>query len=374
MRASLERHIDRLLRNGLDGSLRAGLVGLEKETLRVSRAGTLSARPHPRELGSALTHSYITTDYSEALLEFITPPFDDLGQAHRFLLDIERFVYDRLDNEILWATSMPCVLAGENSIPIARYGDSNPGRMKYVYRRGLGFRYGRVMQVIAGVHFNYSLPDGFWDAWRTLHDDRRPLRAVRDDVYFRLIRNLLRFGWTVPYLFGASPAVCKTFLIGKPRRLQEFDANTAYEPYATSLRLSDIGYQNRKEDRAGVRASYNCVDDYVDKLQAAIVTPYPDYERIGVCVDGDWRQLNANILQIAPSRSLATRAGRKCRRWPCAGVASSTWSCVRSMSAPSSRPGSRATSCTSSRPSCCSARCATARRSMPEPAAKSITI
>ncbi|MDH5660033.1 MAG: glutamate--cysteine ligase, partial [Gammaproteobacteria bacterium] len=138
------------------------LIGLEKETLRVSNEGGLAQTPHPLALGSALTHPHITTDYSEALLEIVTPPLKDIPSVLKFLSDTQRFIYNQLDDEILWATSMPCVVAGETSIPLAKYGSSNSGLMKTVYRRGLGHRYGRVMQVIAGVHFNFSFSEKFW--------------------------------------------------------------------------------------------------------------------------------------------------------------------------------------------------------------------
>ena len=138
------------------------LIGLEKETLRVNHEGGLAQTDHPLALGSALTHPHITTDYSEALLEIVTPPAHDISSVLQFLSDTQNFIYNKLNDEILWATSMPCVVAGETSIPIARYGASNSGLMKTVYRRGLGHRYGRVMQVIAGVHFNFSFPEKFW--------------------------------------------------------------------------------------------------------------------------------------------------------------------------------------------------------------------
>jgi len=278
----------------LDGRL----IGLEKETLRVAPQGGLAQTDHPHALGSALTHPYITTDYSEALLELITPPFAHSAEVLDFLRDTQAYVYAHLENEILWATSMPCILAGEEGVPIARYGTSNAGMMKHVYRRGLGYRYGRVMQAIAGVHFNYSLPDSFWSLYRDIEDDQRSLREFIDDQYFALIRNLQRYGWLVPYLFGASPAVCKSFLAGRPTSLQDFDANTYYGPYATSLRMGDIGYQNNKENEIGIKACYRNLDAYVRSLQYAITTPYKGYEDIGVKVNGEYRQLNANILQI----------------------------------------------------------------------------
>ncbi|MEC8427996.1 MAG: glutamate--cysteine ligase, partial [Pseudomonadota bacterium] len=138
--------------------------GLEKESLRVSPDGQLSQNDHPRALGSALTHRNITTDYSEALLEFITEPTEDTEALLQQLDDIQRYTYKNLpEGETLWVASMPCMLTADEDIPVARYGDSNVGKMKTVYRLGLGERYGRTMQTIAGVHYNFSLGDEVWD-------------------------------------------------------------------------------------------------------------------------------------------------------------------------------------------------------------------
>lgn len=277
------------------------LIGLEKETLRVNEQGSLAQTAHPEKLGSALTHPYITTDYSEALLEIVTPPFDDIKSVLNFLGDTQRFIYKQLDDEeLLWATSMPCVVAGETSIPLARYGTSNPGLMKTVYRRGLGHRYGRVMQVIAGVHFNFSFSKNFWPLFFDIagKDYNGSEQELISEAYFSLLRNLQRFGWLIPYLFGASPAVCKSFLQGKKTDLEQFNETTYYEPYATSLRMGDIGYQNNKESEVGVSADYNSLENYIKSLQRAIETPCPKYEKIGFEVDGQYQQLNSNILQI----------------------------------------------------------------------------
>ena len=299
MRKEAEKRLEALRRAGLAQLLGEGLIGLEKEGLRVSPDGGIAQTDHPAVLGSPLTHPYITTDYSEALTEFITPPTADRGEPLRFLRGLHSFACRRFDaDEILWATSMPCVLEGGKKIPIARYGDSNAGRMKTVYRRGLGHRYGRVMQVIAGVHFNYSLPLAFWPHYRELLGVERPLQDFVSDQYFGMLRNLQRFGWLIPYLFGASPAVCKSFLGGRPTNLESFDAHTYYAPYATSLRMGDIGYQNSKEQGTGLKACYDSLSAYVETLSRAIETPCPIYQAIGVKVNGRYEQLNANILQI----------------------------------------------------------------------------
>jgi glutamate--cysteine ligase len=295
---SLQQRLSLLAALDLEEALSSSKIGLEKESLRVSPEGGISQTPHPKEWGSALTHPQITTDFSEALTELVTPPCDSVAEVIQSLDDIQNFVYRNLDNEILWATSMPCVVAGETSIPLARYGTSNAAQMKTVYRRGLGLRYGRAMQVIAGVHFNYSFSGKFWELYQQVLSDEQDSQAFITEQYMGLVRNLLRYGWLVPYLFGASPAVCKSFVSGKRTMLQEFNSTTYYEPYATSLRLGDIGYQNNKEEIAGIKACYDSLDAYVESMVCAINTPSPIYEEIGVKVNGKYLQLNANVLQI----------------------------------------------------------------------------
>lgn len=294
----LEQRLNRIYQAG-DNLFADSRIGLEKESLRVNQQGTIAKTPHPRALGSALTHPHITTDYSEALLELITPPMSTMAEALDYLKSLHKFVYDNLQDEIIWATSMPCVVEGEAGIPIAQYGDSNLGKMKTVYRHGLGYRYGKVMQVIAGVHYNYSLPESFWQTYQDMEGEDGDLLEFRNRHYFGLIRNLQRFGWLIPYLFGASPAVCRSFLSGHTHhRLEPFNQNTYYEPYATSLRMGDIGYTNAKEGETGVKVNYDNVMSYVDSLSHAINTPCKHYEQLGVKVGGQYRQLNANILQI----------------------------------------------------------------------------
>ncbi|MCK5478398.1 MAG: glutamate--cysteine ligase [Methylococcales bacterium] len=276
-----------------------GLKGIEKESLRISKEGVISQTPHPQALGSALTHPHITTDYSEALLEFITPPFAEISEALGFMHDIHQYVYDHLDDEMLLATSMPCGINGDKSIPIAEYGSSNIGQMKHTYRQGLWHRYGRTMQAIAGIHFNYSVPEALWPVLHEQSHCNKNLDDFISETYFGLIRNFQRQGWLILYLFGASPAICKSFFKSRPHLMaefSEFDQYTLYHPYATSLRMSDIGYKSKNQ--ANLKIDYNSLSGYVNSLSDAIETPYPEYEKIGVKVDGQYKQLNSNILQI----------------------------------------------------------------------------
>ena len=291
--------LDYLVAQNQQHLLKGGLKGIEKESLRISKDGMISQLVHPYALGSALTHPHITTDYSEALLEFITPPFADIKETLGFMHTIHHYVYEHLGDEILLSASMPCGIDGDDSISIAEYGSSNIGQMKNVYRQGLWHRYGRTMQAIAGIHFNYSVPKGLWEVLYQHSPSKQSLADFISHRYFGLIRNFQRQGWLILYLFGASPAICKQFFKSRPHLMaefDEFDKHTLFHPYATSLRMSDIGYKSKNQ--ANLEIDYNSLTGYVDSLSAAINTPYSDYKRMGVKVNGEYKQLNANILQI----------------------------------------------------------------------------
>jgi glutamate--cysteine ligase len=253
--------------------------GVEKESLRVAADGSLAMTPHPDALGSALKHSRITTDFSESQPELITSVHPSPDACVKELTEIHQAVYRAIGNELLWACSMPCRLPEEDRIPIGRYGTSNIGRMKTVYRVGLAHRYGRRMQTISGIHYNFSLPD-----------------ARSGDEYFALIRNFRRHLWLLLYLFGASPAVCSTFVSGRKHELQRLSEDTLYLPYATSLRMGRLGYQS--DAQSALAVSYNDLRSYAASLEEALTKPYPAYEAIGVKRSGDYQQLATTLLQM----------------------------------------------------------------------------
>ena len=296
----LNQRIRAIEDNDAHSLLKNSLTGLEKERLRVDNEGLISQLPHPEQLGSALKNDWITTDYSESLLELITPPCDRAHLSLDFLKDIETFVYQKLKNELLWTSSMPCIINGEADVKIADYGTSNSGKMKHVYRHGLAWRYGKVMQVIAGIHFNHSVAKEFWPAFQEIDANKGDSLAFSNRRYMGMTRNIQRYGWVIPYLFGCSPAICKSFLGDNtpPETMQTYNHNTYYEPWGTSLRMGDIGYTNRKSSKVGIKADYSSVKSYTDSLRAAIETSYSGYEEIGVKVGDEYRQLNTNILQI----------------------------------------------------------------------------
>ncbi|MAL97242.1 MAG: glutamate--cysteine ligase [Alteromonadaceae bacterium] len=284
------------------------LKGVEREGLRVDRNGFIAQTPHPVALGSALTHPRITTDYSEALLELITPVCDSTESLLHSLRQIHSYVQLNLGDELFWPNSMPCRIDGDASIPIAEYGTSNVGRLKYVYRQGLAVRYGRVMQSIAGTHYNFSLPDAFWKQWQRLAADGQTLQDFKSEQYFWLIRNFRRRSWLVMYLFGSSPALDASFVAGRPHNLKRWDDQTWYSPKATSLRMGDLGYHNNAQ--ASLNICFNRLDTYIETLERAIHTPWPAYEAIGLWRNGEPIQINTNVLQIENEYYSAMRPKR----------------------------------------------------------------
>lgn len=270
--------------------------GIEKESLRIDPRGRLATTPHPQAFGSALTHANITTDFSEALLELITGVHQSIDGTLEELDNVHRFVYSTLGSELLWGTSMPCILGAHEDIPLARYGSSNVATMKTVYRRGLGHRYGRRMQTIAGIHYNFSLSDTLWPVLQAADHNRQSSQRYITDAYFNLIRNFRRCVWLLVYLFGASPALCRSFLGEQPHQLDSLDEATLYKPYGTSLRMGDLGYQSNAQQSLNI--CYNCIENYIQTLGEAIVLPHADYQKIGLKKDGEYQQLSTALLQI----------------------------------------------------------------------------
>jgi glutamate--cysteine ligase len=276
---SLEQRLQALGAERLRGMRR----GLEKESLRAQPDGKLALTPHPVALGSALTHPHITTDYSESQLELITGVHDSVQSCLNELTEIHQYTVRSLKaagEEMLWASSMPCGLPTDETIPLGRYGSSNVGRAKSVYRMGLGHRYGRRMQTISGIHYNWSLP------------------GVDNDGYFALIRNFRRHAFLLLTLFGASPALCSSFVEGRQHELQPLgDSGSLYMPHGTSLRMGRLGYQS--EAQATLDVSYNGLEGYAASLHDALTRPWPAYEVVGIRnPGGDYNQLATTLLQI----------------------------------------------------------------------------
>jgi len=290
--SKLQQRLDALTPAALRGILR----GIEKEGLRVRPDGTLATTPHPRGLGSALTHPNITTDFSESQLELITGAHRSVEALLQELTELHQFVYRNIGDELVWGASMPCVLPAEEQIPLGRYGRSNMGRLKTVYRQGLSHRYGRRMQTISGIHYNFSLPPQAWPLLQAVAGSDVPVERFQDAGYFALIRNFRRHSWLLLLLLGASPAVCGSFVAGHSHGLCGWDTGTYFAPYGTSLRMGRLGYQS--DAQAALAVSFNCLGSYAQTLHRALTETYPAYEAIGLR-DGElYKQLATTLLQI----------------------------------------------------------------------------
>ena len=274
--------------------------GIEREALRVLPEGKLSEHNHYNKLGSALTHGEITTDYSETLLEFITPVSHSPEQAIAQLQDIQKYTFENINGELLWPMSMPCFVEDATKVPLAQYGESNIGKMKTVYRQGLKNRYGSMMQVIAGIHFNISFSKDFWKVIQNVQKPKNT-ESISDFIserYFSILRNYKRYCWLIPYLYGSSPAICESFLQGKKPQLpfKKSPRGALYLEYATSLRMSGLGYTS--SEQSSLKICYNNLNDYVDGVENAIGLKSDVFEKIGIKINGEYQQLNSNILQI----------------------------------------------------------------------------
>ncbi|MFM6993066.1 MAG: glutamate--cysteine ligase [Rhodoferax sp.] len=265
--------------DGMDARRLRGIRrGIEKESLSCTPDGVLAQTPHPAPLGSALTHPHITTDFSESQIELITGVHAGVESCLDELRQVQKFTLQAMGREALWVSSMPCELPGDDAIPLGQYGRSNVGQAKTVYRSGLGYRYGRRMQTISGIHYNWSLPD------------------VSSEAYFGLIRNFRRHAFLLLYLFGASPAVCESFVARRTHSLQAIGPGTMGLPFATSLRMGRLGYQS--DAQSALAVSYNSLEGYAASLHQALTVPYAPYQDIGVqAPDGHFRQLASTLLQ-----------------------------------------------------------------------------
>ena len=296
--------IEKNIFSELAGCISSSKVGFEKESLRVLNT-SISQHPHPELLGSVLCNPYITTDFSEAQLEFVTPSEKDKIKGLKFLDDIHHFVSNNIEDEVLWPFSIPPNIDSEKDVPIANYGSSNLGLFKRTYRKGLSHRYGRIMQAISGIHYNYSVPETLWSSsfFSNISDNSNETRSF---AYFNMLRNILRINWLILYLFGASPIITKSLLTKNSHSLKQLDKHTYYLPFATSLRMSDFGYCNSSRNR--LKVSMNSLEEYIADLRQATITPFSEFAAIDKINTKSQEQISANILQIDDEYYAVARA------------------------------------------------------------------
>ena len=276
---------------------------LNKKKLRVtSPCCELSKSTFPRKIGSNLKHPYIVTDCFEAMYEFVTPVCTDISQTLQYLKESSQFVANNIDNDIFWANSMPTRVENWDSVLLGfSEHESNLGKMKHAYRKGVFKRYGQ-MQILCGLHYNFSLPVEFWE--------QQGINV--SDGYFSLVRNFHRYYWLLIYLFGASPACDKSFLTDHQiSQLEMLSNDTFFLPFATSLRVSDLlGYSNR----GLININHNELQRYISDIAKLVGTSCKDYEAFGLKTpSGEYQQLSTNFLQIENEYYSAIRPKRVIR-------------------------------------------------------------
>lgn len=292
------------LKDEKSGMLSEGNFGIERESQRVNLLGDLALTPHPAVFGDKAENPRITTDFSESQIEMITPPLKSVEEVYNSLNEIRLEVENGINGELLWPLSMPPRLPDEDRIPIARFPDSEEGRDIEAYRNGLALRYGKKMQMISGIHYNFSLSEKLVDFLYEQFGENKEKRTFIDEMYFALTRNFLRYRWLLIYLFGASPSSDSTYdsVISKELKVIEKCCPDCcgriihdYDQYAVSLRVSRFGYSNTHQRKHTVH--FNSLEEYIHKLRKMMATVNKKYLLLGLNRNGTKIQLNGNVLQ-----------------------------------------------------------------------------
>ena len=267
--------------------------GIEKEFFRVDKNGNISNSPHPVSLGSALTNKFITTDFAEAQLELVTPVFENINDLSNFLYSLHVFVAKNIDsNELLWPFSMPPKIKNEDEINLGFYHQSNTGLLKHVYRKGLKVRYGPTMQCVSGMHYNFSVEKNSLSKFINSDDQK-----MIDEAYLSLIRNFKRLYWFVLLMYGQTNIVDSSFVKNREHNLDKLSSDDMYLKDATSLRMSEIGYQSKAQKNLDIK--YNSLDDFLKEIKKAITIPFSEFSNKGLKDShGDYQQISDGIIQI----------------------------------------------------------------------------
>ena len=283
--------------------LETGNWGIERETHRINSDGSIALTPHPKVLATKKASQSITLDFAESQLEFMTKPHDKIEKVIDELNKIYDFTKKQINDELMWPFSMPPVLPDEEDIPIARFPHLADGQDKETYREGLSVRYGKKIQMISGIHYNYSFSDQLIDQLHQAMAPEQSRQAFINQLYMKISRNVLTYRWLITYLFGASPVVDQSYRSVFNEKMQacqsEWFSQTfdikEIDRYATSLRTSRFGYSTAIEDKYHI--SYNSLTEHINDLRHVLSIDNPKYEKIGVNKNGRRIQLNTKELQ-----------------------------------------------------------------------------
>ena len=250
-----------------------GNYGIERETLRIYKDGSLSQTFHPEVFGSKSDNPYITTDFAECQVEMITPPLNTPQQVYDFTNALYDISVSEIGNEYLWPQSMPSIVPNDDEIRIARYDNNEKGNIAYEYRKNLIKKYGGKRQLICGIHYNFSFDENLirklYKYEINVEDSKENVsyKNFKNTIYLKIARNYLRYRWLIVYLLGASNIVHKTYGCRCCMNIsKEIARETFTNEGAVSYRNSDCGYRNKIE----LIPDYSSVENYIGSLKSFI--------------------------------------------------------------------------------------------------------
>lgn len=254
-----------------------GNFGIEREGLRVTPCGEIATTPHPTIFEPKIKHPYITTDFAESQIEFITPPMASVDEVHVALTQLYDILMDEIGDELLWPQSMPAAISAPDDIQPANYGSAAEEKKAKAYRQFLIKKYGVHRQLISGLHYNFSFTDDMLQ--RLYQDSTQELsyQAYKDQLYLKVVRNYIRYRWLLIYLLGSSPALHETYAHECLSKAQKIEKQTYSSLTHVSYRNSLCGYQNKEQ----VYVNYDSVSQYVralnDEIQKGTITSAKEF-------------------------------------------------------------------------------------------------
>lgn len=238
-----------------------GKFGLEKESIRIDKNGTISTKEHPSAF--EFSNPFITKDFAESQIEMITPPMESIELAVNLLEDIQNVVLENLDGEYLWNQSNPPIIEDVTTIDIAKFSEDSS---KERYRNYLSGKYGREKSIISGIHFNVSFDE---ELLKTLYDENKHTYSYtefKNKEYLKVAKILLRDRWFLTYLTNASPIFHSTFFKDCVTISEEKENGDCEIKEMSSLRNSKCGYRNIRP----LHLDYSSVSAYESSIESHI--------------------------------------------------------------------------------------------------------
>lgn len=240
-----------------------GNFGLEKENLRVDYNGHLALTPHPAVFGDKKKNPYITVDFSESQVEMITPSFKKVKDTYYFMENLHDIVTENLDGEYLWPQSLPPIVPEEDKIPVAQF---KQDKASEEYRDNLAKKYGKYLQLLSGIHYNFSFDSDFINDFYKKSGYEGSYKDFKNELYMKVARNYMKHSWLLVYLLGASVVIHKSYSPNCVAKMQSFGEDTFYLENGISFRNSTCGYRNKKE----LYISHNSLEEYISDLKKFI--------------------------------------------------------------------------------------------------------